>query len=93
MLTSVLPFLESTIHQEYLVKRYRELAKDNLISQMIWNAGASYKGKPWTEDYPSDAQLVMNAFCTYMNSKLPSQTNNRDAKSFTGQYFRTKPCK
>lgn len=33
-------------------------------------------------------QIIMHCFCTYMNSKLPSNPNYPEAKAFTGQYFR-----
>ncbi|XP_074605035.1 uncharacterized protein LOC141858239 isoform X1 [Brevipalpus obovatus] len=87
-LSSVLPYLELTIHQEYLINRLRDLSNRGCPTDFNWNRGADYKGKRWSEEWPTDAQIIMHCFCTYMNSKLPSNPNYPEAKAFTGQYFR-----
>lgn len=42
----------------YLLKRIRDLADGNL-SFYRWNAGGEYRGKPWTSDWPTDAQVLL----------------------------------
>lgn len=34
-----------------------DLTKGRCLSDFNWNSGACYKGKQWTEEWPSDAQV------------------------------------
>ncbi|RWS27596.1 transmembrane protein 209-like protein, partial [Leptotrombidium deliense] len=88
-LSVVLPYLELSLNQEYLVQRLKDLAKGGCITEFNWNRGASHKGKQWSEEWPADAQIVMHLFCTYMDSRLPAHPSCADGKPFTTMYFKT----
>eukprot|EP00106_Octopus_bimaculoides_P004150 XP_014771592.1 PREDICTED: transmembrane protein 209-like [Octopus bimaculoides] len=91
-LNSVIPFLDLTSNQEYLVKRIYELGKDGCMSEFCWNQGGHY-GKEWGEHLPNDASLVMHLFCTYMDSRLPVHPKFPDQRTFSSQYFMKTPNK
>lgn len=52
-----------------------------------WKSGSHYRGRNWDQDLPTDAQIVMHVFCTYMDSRLPTDARFQDGRSFTGLYF------
>jgi hypothetical protein len=69
-LNLLIPFLEASTNQEYLVYRIKhlcvihialnspilsELAKGGCMSSFKWNGGGMFKGKAWEEHLPSDA--------------------------------------
>lgn len=91
-LNSVIPYLDLSANQEYLIKRISELGKDGCISEFSWNRGGCY-GKEWGEHLPNDASLVMHLFCTYMDSRLPVHPKYPDQRTFTSQYFLKTPNK
>ncbi|XP_076343527.1 transmembrane protein 209 isoform X1 [Tachypleus tridentatus] len=92
-LATLLPYLDLTVNQDYLVQRIKELAKGGCMSEFKWNKGGSYKGKPWGDYLPTDCNVVMHMFCTYMDSRLPADPHYPDGKTFTSQYFRKTPDK
>jgi hypothetical protein len=53
-----------TTHQEYLVKRLRELASGGAMSDYRWNGGSRTtlggKGVEWTDNMPTDADIIMH---------------------------------
>lgn len=54
----LIPFLDMTIHQDYLVHRLRELSAGGAISAYRWNGGSSnFNGKPWKDEYPTDTAV------------------------------------
>lgn len=55
-LPMVLPFLEMSTNQEYLVQRIRELAKGSGINDYRWNSSNSYDLN-WDEHVPTDAAV------------------------------------
>ncbi|XP_048739660.2 transmembrane protein 209-like isoform X2 [Ostrea edulis] len=91
-LNAVVPYLDFSSNQEYLVKRIRDLGKDGCMSEFCWNSGGDY-GKDWGEHLPTDAALVMHLFCTYMDSRLPTQPKYPDGKTFSAQHFIKTPDK
>lgn len=91
-LNAVVPYLDFSSNQEYLVKRIKDLGKDGCMGEFCWNSGGDY-GKEWGEHLPSDAALVMHLFCTYMDSRLPAQPKYPDGKTFTSQHFIKTPDK
>ncbi|KAL4221292.1 hypothetical protein ACF0H5_019555 [Mactra antiquata] len=94
-LNVLVPYLDFSSDQEYLVKRIRELGSDGCISEYIWNSGGTggLYGKKWEESLPSDAALVMHMFCTYLDSRLPADLKYPDGKTFTSQHFLKTPEK
>ena len=93
-LDALLPFLEFTNQQEYLVQRLSQLAEGGAISDYRWNAGGRYKGNEWTEKLPTDSDIIMNCLAAYLDIRMPKHyhyTSNVDAKPFTGIYFLKAP--
>ena len=86
-LAAVLPYLELSYNQEYLVKRIKELGQDSCMGAYRWKSGSDYRGRRWDQDLPTDAQIVMHVFCTYMDSRLPTDARFQDGRTFTGLYF------
>ncbi|KXJ84119.1 hypothetical protein RP20_CCG017529 [Aedes albopictus] len=66
----LIPFLEMSTNQEYLVQRIKDLAKGSCIADYRWNSGSSYKGVNWDEHLPTDSAIIFHLFCTYMDSQL-----------------------
>ncbi|XP_035794711.1 transmembrane protein 209-like [Anopheles albimanus] len=66
----LIPFLEMSTNQEYLVQRIRDLSKGSCLGDYRWNSGASYKGLAWDEHLPTDAAIIFHLFCTYLDSQL-----------------------
>lgn len=57
MLPQIIPFLEMSTNQEYLVKRIKDLGKDSCIGDFRWNGGSSYHGLNWDEHLPTDSAV------------------------------------
>lgn len=66
----LIPFLEMSTNQEYLVQRIKDLAKGSCLPDYRWNSGSSYKGLSWDEHLPTDSAIIFHLFCTYMDSQL-----------------------
>ncbi|KAJ9587901.1 hypothetical protein L9F63_018682, partial [Diploptera punctata] len=92
-LLSLIPFLELSPNQEYLVTRIRELAKGGCMSEFRWNSGGSFHNKDWEEHLPTDSAIVMHLFATYLDSQLPPLPQNPDGRPFTAQHFAKTPDK
>ncbi|XP_052820961.1 transmembrane protein 209-like isoform X2 [Mya arenaria] len=94
-LNMMVPYLDCTSNQEYMVKRIKELGSDGCVSEFLWNrgGGGGQYGKPWSEHLPTDTQLVMHMFCTYLDSRLPPDLRYPDGKTFTSQHFLKTPDK
>lgn len=92
-LVSLVPFLELTSNQEYLVTRIKELAKGGCMSEFRWNSGGSLHGKDWEEHLPTDSSIVMHLFATYLDSQLPPLPQNPDGRPFTSMHFVKTPDK
>lgn len=92
-LPHLVPFLELSPHQEYVVSRIKELAKGGCMSEFRWNSGGSINGKPWDENLPTDAMLVMHLLATYLDSQLLPLPQNPDGRPFSTQHFFKSPEK
>ncbi|XP_022081205.1 transmembrane protein 209-like isoform X1 [Acanthaster planci] len=92
-LSMVLPYLDVSANQEYVVQRIRELASGGCISDFRWDRGGDFKGRKWDEDLPSDCVMVMHMLCSYLDFQLPSDPKHPDGKTFTSQYFMKTPDK
>jgi len=90
-LPTLIPYLEVSSDQTYLVARLRDLAKTGAMSKYKWSSG----GSGWTDRLPSDSELVMHCLATYMDSRLLTTTATRVAMGeggdsvtpFTGVHF------
>lgn len=58
-ISTLIPFLELSSNQEYLVKRIRELAKGGCMSDFKWNGGSSFNGKEWNDSLPTDGAVSL----------------------------------
>lgn len=56
-LSTLIPFLELTPNQAYLVKRIRGLSKGGCMSDFKWNSGSSFNDKPWDNSMPTDSAV------------------------------------
>ncbi|XP_049832972.1 transmembrane protein 209 isoform X2 [Schistocerca gregaria] len=83
----IVPFLEVTTNQEYLLARIKELAKGGAMSEFRWNSGGSFHGKDWEEHLPTDSAVVMHLLASYFDSQLPPLPHNPEGRPFTSQYF------
>lgn len=86
-LATLIPFLEVTPNQEYLVKRIRELAKAGCMSEFKWNGGSSFNGKEWDDSLPTDCAIVMHLLASYLDTQLMPMPNMPDAKPFSGHHY------
>ncbi|XP_021345624.1 transmembrane protein 209-like, partial [Mizuhopecten yessoensis] len=91
-LNTIVPYLDISSNQEYLVRRILELGKDGCMSEFSWHGGGCY-GKAWGEHLPTDAGIVMHLMCTYLDSRLPPQPKYPDGRTFTTQFFVKTPDK
>jgi hypothetical protein len=86
-LHNIVPFLEVTLSQDYLVHRVRELAKGGAMSGFRWNGGGSFRGHEWTDKLPTDSELVMHCVASYFDSRLPPAKGVVDGHTFTSLHF------
>ena len=84
-LVQVLPYLEVTWHQEYLVRCLNDLASGGCMSSFRSDGGSKRKG--WDDSSPTDSAVVMHCLATYLDSQLPAPTDRPDRRPFTGHYF------
>lgn len=70
MLPLIVPFLEMSTNQEYLVQRIKDLSKGSCIADYRWNSGSSYHGLNWDEHLPTDSAILFHLFCTYLDTQL-----------------------
>ncbi|RMX50530.1 hypothetical protein pdam_00022341 [Pocillopora damicornis] len=56
-LRAIIPYLEASNNQEYLVKRLSELAQGGCMGLYRWNCGGQYRGKSWEQDLLADSQV------------------------------------
>ncbi len=86
-LQHLVPFLEVTHDQEYFLHRVRSLARGGAMSGFKWNGGGSFRGQPWSDKLPTDAELVMHCLAAYFDSRLPPAKGIVDGRTFTSLYF------
>eukprot|EP00096_Caligus_rogercresseyi_P002345 TRINITY_DN14450_c0_g1_i1.p1 TRINITY_DN14450_c0_g1~~TRINITY_DN14450_c0_g1_i1.p1 ORF type:complete len:554 (-),score=177.95 TRINITY_DN14450_c0_g1_i1:108-1769(-) len=92
-LCTLVPFLEVSSHQEYLVGRLRELVKGGALGSYRWNAGGSYKGVEWSDKFVTDAEIIMHCVASYLDSRLPPNYDyiEGDGRAFSSVYYFEKP--
>lgn len=59
-LPMLIPFLEMSTNQEYLVQRIKDLAKGCVLSEYRWNGGGNYNNVSWDEHLPTDSAVSTN---------------------------------
>lgn len=57
VLPIIVPFLEMSTNQEYLVRRINDLAKGCVLSEYRWNSGGNYNSLNWDEHLPTDSAV------------------------------------
>lgn len=57
ILPMIVPFLEMSSNQEYLVRRINDLAKGCVLSEYRWNSGGNYNSLNWDEHLPTDSAV------------------------------------
>jgi len=69
----------------YVRARIDFLSQSSYLSGYKWNSGGEWKGQPWHKllQLPTDAKLVMELFCCYMDNYL------NPSVEFTNLYFST----
>ena len=85
-LAALLPYLEVSSDQTYLLDRLRALSATGAMSSYRWSAG----GQGWTDRLPSDSEIVMHCVTTYMDTRLllVSTIHSGDnLTSFSGRHF------
>ena len=58
-LPNLVPFLELSTNQDYLVNRIKALSKGGSMSEFKWNGGGSYNGKEWDTSLPTDTAVLL----------------------------------
>ncbi|XP_043791174.1 transmembrane protein 209 [Apis laboriosa] len=86
-LPTLVPFLELSNNQEYLIKRIKILAKGGSMSEFKWNGGGSHNGKEWDSSLPTDSVIIMHLVSTYMDTQLEAPLDQPDARPFTSRYM------
>ncbi|XP_050689630.1 transmembrane protein 209-like isoform X2 [Eriocheir sinensis] len=93
-LADVVPFLEVTVHQDYLLHRLRELAAGGAISAYRWNAGSTtFNGRPWKEEYPTDTAILLHLFAMYLDQQLPPDITQPEGRMFSSTHLIKAPEK
>ena len=86
-LPTLVPFLELSNNQDYLVKRIKVLAKGGSMSEFKWNSGGSHNNKEWDTSLPTDSAIIMHLVSTYMDTQLEAPLDQPDARPFTSRYM------
>ncbi|KAF7407356.1 transmembrane protein 209 [Vespula maculifrons] len=86
-LPTLVPFLELSNNQEYLVKRIKTLAKGGSMSEFKWNSGGSHNSKEWDSSLPTDSAIIMHLIATYMDTQLEAPLDQPDARPFSSRYM------
>lgn len=69
-LPNLIPFLDLTSNQEYLINRIRDLAKGKCIASYRWDSGGSYGSHKWTDHLATDSAILFHLFCCYFDNQL-----------------------
>eukprot|EP00455_Lapot_gusevi_P004136 TRINITY_DN11710_c0_g1_i6.p1 TRINITY_DN11710_c0_g1~~TRINITY_DN11710_c0_g1_i6.p1 ORF type:complete len:584 (+),score=132.36 TRINITY_DN11710_c0_g1_i6:85-1752(+) len=57
----------------YVAQRIRELSQGyNTIAAYNYNGGSDWNGKPWQASLPTDAQILLHLFCTFLDFSCKS---------------------
>lgn len=92
-LSSILPYLDMHLNQEYLVQRFRSLARGGCMGEFKWNSGGSSGDKQWCDDLPTDSAIIIHVLCCYLDAYLPPEPHFPEGKPFSSKYFKKTPEK
>ncbi|XP_045138023.1 transmembrane protein 209-like [Portunus trituberculatus] len=93
-LADVVPFLEVTVHQDYLLHRLRELASGGAISAYRWNSGSTtFNSRPWKEEYPTDTAILLHLFAMHLDQQLPPDIAQPEGRMFSSTHVIKAPEK
>lgn len=70
MLPKVIPFLELTTNQEFMVQRIRELVKGSFMKNYQFKSFSFNQPDQNNDHIPSDAGIIFHLFCTYLDTQL-----------------------
>lgn len=56
--------------RDYVVARITELAQGGMLAAYRWDGGGSFAGEAWSRTRPTDAELVMHCFLTFMDIQI-----------------------
>ncbi|CAF0950145.1 unnamed protein product [Didymodactylos carnosus] len=87
-LNQIIRYFELNPNQEYLLERIRDLSR-TYLSDYNWKGGSSFYLKnnlSWSDQLPTDTELVFHLFCTYFDSKFSADPRYLDGKIFKGNY-------
>ena len=87
MLEKVLRYVDVTPNQEYLFNRLQTLAADSCISAFSWASGGSHNSKPWNETLPTDTEIILHIFMTYIDQHLLAHASHVMDNRFKALYF------
>lgn len=73
--------------REYLVKRIKALASGSYISAFVWDGGGEWKNQKWTTELPTDSQIIIHLFCTYMDELLSNDNSMFSQDLFTRYHY------
>jgi len=91
-LSALLPFLEVSQDQEYVVSRLKELSSTGALSMYRWCSGGKCRGQAWTDKLPTDSELLLHLLASYLDSRLVASSttrlaDSRDSMPFTHSHF------
>lgn len=69
-LPTLVPFLELSNNQEYLVKRIKVLANGGSMSEFKWNGGGSHNSKEWDSSLPTDSAVSVKLNFFLLREKI-----------------------
>lgn len=93
----VIRYLSVHENQKYLVSRIAGLADDSCLSDYQHNGGETGKRKlspRWTDECPTDAQILVHCFCCYMDEHAYTHSpvgDPLDSLNFTRLHFVKEP--
>ncbi|TRY72008.1 hypothetical protein TCAL_05402 [Tigriopus californicus] len=89
----LIPYLDLSPHQDYLVQRIKDLSEGGALSEFDWDEGGRFQGKNWSDKLPTDSELIMHCLVCYLDARLPPVKSVIDGKVFSSLYFFKMPDK
>jgi hypothetical protein len=75
----------------YIIERIKTLARGGCLAAYRWDSGSDWNGKAWNQErFPTDAEIILHLFCSYMDFQMPGQGSNN---TFTNDYYVSKDGK
>ena len=72
--------------EDYVIHRLRQLVSGSVLAAFSWSSGGEWKGRPWTPELPTDSQIVMHMFVTFMDQNMPA-FDETSQTPFTSRHF------